>query len=77
MLAADLVKLIAEGERFKVEFKGEEFEPLNDRELVEAVVCLANGQAGRVLVGVEDDGRITGARLKHEAGRTNPARLRR
>lgn len=80
--------LIAAGESLAVEFKGEEKAPLNDRELVETVVCLANrtgAEPGYLLVGVEDDGRITGARPRHGAttdsdrvaaliaGRTRPA----
>ena len=36
-----LHSLIAAGEVLSVEFKGEERLPLNNRELVEAVVCLA------------------------------------
>jgi ATP-dependent DNA helicase RecG len=66
---------IAGGERYDVEFKGEHRQPLNDRDLVEAVVCLANGTGGVLLVGVEDDGRVTGARPRHEAGRTDPLRV--
>jgi len=81
--------LIAAGETLAVEFKGEEKAPLNDRELVETVVCLANrtgAEPGYLLVGVEDDGRITGARPRHGAttdadrvaaliaGRPRPAR---
>ena len=61
-----------------MEFKGEERAPLSDHDLVEAVVCLANrpsSQAAWLLIGVEDDGRITGARPRHEAGRTDTARL--
>ncbi|MEW6229868.1 MAG: ATP-binding protein, partial [Bacillota bacterium] len=57
-----LRRLIEGGETLEVEFKGEERHPLSDHELVEATVCLANrpGQAtGWLLVGVEDDGRIT------------------
>lgn len=61
----DLRALIARGEQFDVEFKGEEREPLNDRDLVEAVVCQANGRGGLLLIGVEDDGRVTGARPRH------------
>ncbi|HPC83852.1 MAG TPA: ATP-binding protein [Thermoanaerobaculaceae bacterium] len=60
--------LIGAGETLAVEFKGEERAPLNDRDLVEAVVCLANragDEPARLLVGVEDDGRITGARPRH------------
>ncbi len=37
-----LRNLSAAGETLAVEFKGEERSPLNDRELVETVVCLAN-----------------------------------
>lgn len=69
--------LTASGEQLAVEFKGEERAPLNDRDLVEAVVCLANRtgtESSWLLVGVEDDGRITGARPRH-GDRTDPDRL--
>lgn len=39
-------RLVAEGESYEVEFKGESRTPLNDRDLIEAVVCLANGSGG-------------------------------
>jgi ATP-dependent DNA helicase RecG len=68
-------RYIADGESLEVEFKGESRTPLNDRDLVEAVVCLANGSGGMLLVGVEDDGTVTGARPRHEVGRTDPLRL--
>ncbi len=70
MTPNQLRTLIAAGETLAVEFKGEETKPLNDRDLVEAVVCLANrsgGDSGWLLVGVEDDGRLTGARARHAA----------
>ncbi|HRT97413.1 MAG: ATP-binding protein [Candidatus Bipolaricaulis sp.] len=73
-----LRNLIAGGETLDVEFKGEEKGPLSDRDLVEAVVCLANrhgSESAWLLIGVEDDGRITGACPRHESGRTDPARL--
>lgn len=45
---------------------------------MEGVVCLAN-RAGNgpawLLVGVEDDGRVTGARPRHGAGVTDPLRI--
>lgn len=69
--------LIAAGETLAVEFKGEERAPLRDRDLVEAVICLANragGEPAWLFVGVEDDGRITGARPRHGAV-TVPARV--
>ena len=78
MTADELRGLIAKGETLDVEFKGEERGTVNDNELVEAVVCLANrsgGDSGWLLIGVEDDGRVTGARPRHEAGRTDPARV--
>lgn len=65
----------AGGERYEIEFKGEHHGKLNDRDLVEAVVCLANGSGGVLLVGIEDDGTISGARARHEAGRTDPLRV--
>jgi ATP-dependent DNA helicase RecG len=73
-----LQALIAAGESLDIEFKGEERSPLSDDELVEAVVCLANRSADTpawLLIGVEDDGRITGSRPRHESGRTDPVRL--
>jgi ATP-dependent DNA helicase RecG len=62
---ADLRGIIAGGEKYDVEFKGEAERPLTDRELVEAVACQANGRGGVLLIGVEDDGRLTGARPRH------------
>jgi len=73
-----LKELITQGESLNVEFKGEEGGPLSDRDLIEAVVCMANRptpQEAFVLIGVEDDGRVTGARPRHEAGTTDPRRL--
>lgn len=74
-LAPRVAQWIAGGETYEVEFKGEQRERLNDGDLVEAVVCLANGTGGALLVGVEDDGTVSGARPRHEAGRTDPLRV--
>ena len=64
-------RLIAQGETLSIEFKGEARESLNDRDLVETAVCLAN-RSGResawLLIGVEDDGHVTGARPRHGRG---------
>lgn len=68
LTADDIDRLRDAGETFEVEFKGEERAALSDPELLEAIVCLANGRGGTLLVGVEDDGRITGARPRHPAG---------
>jgi ATP-dependent DNA helicase RecG len=78
MTRETLLDLIAEGESLAVEFKGEERHPLSDRELVEAVVCMANSpgeNVGYIFLMVEDDGRVTGARPRHEAGKTDSRRL--
>lgn len=58
-------RLIAGSESLTVEFKGESRSSLGDREIVEAVVCMANSDGGAILVGVEDDGSVTGARPRH------------
>lgn len=78
MTPETLRKLIDAGETLNVEFKGEEHRLLNDDELVETAICLANragDESGWLLIGVEDDGRITGARPRHESGRTDPYRV--
>jgi ATP-dependent DNA helicase RecG len=78
MTPEKLQELIAAGESLDVEFKSEERKPLSDDELIEAVVCLTNRSSNApawLLIGVEDDGRVTGARPRHESGRTDPARL--
>ena len=72
---AQIRDLIDAGETFTVEFKGEGARPLSDTDLVEAIVCLANGDGGYLLVGVEDDGTVSGARPRHEAGVTDLGRL--
>lgn len=68
-------RALVDGETYGVEFTSERSGALNDRDLVEAVVCLANGTGGLLLLGVEDDGRPTGARPRHESGRTDPLRM--
>lgn len=70
----DLRSLVAGGERFDLEFVGEEGAAVSDRELAEVVVCLANGRGGTIVLGAEDDGRITGARARH-GQYTDPRRL--
>ncbi len=65
-----LRSILDAGEDFRTEFK----EHVNDDRLIEAVVCLANGDGGRLLVGVDDGGAVIGARPRH-GSRTDPARL--
>jgi len=69
MLDQKYAKILAHGETFTVEFKRR----VDDRELVEAVTCLANGDGGLLFIGVDDDGRVVGADKRHgnvtDAGR--------
>ncbi len=74
----ELRVLIAAGESFDVEFKAEGHRSLNDNDLIEAIICLANRPSdhpGYLLIGVEDDSRVTGAKPRHEAGITDPLRI--
>jgi len=74
MTTDELEQLIAGGETLRVEFKGESVRPLSDRDVYEAVVGLANTEGGSLLIGVEDDGTVTGARPRH-GRRTDVRRL--
>lgn len=69
--------LIKNGETMDVEFKSDRRQ-LSDNDIVEAVVCLSNrpGNAtGWLIIGVEDDGKITGAQPRHENAKTDPIRI--
>lgn len=68
-------------ESLTVEFKSD-LKKLPDRELIEALVCLANAEGGELWLGVEDDGTPTGVHTEHRlldgltgmvAARTSPA----
>lgn len=49
------------GESLTVEFKRHRSKAdLPENELIETVVCLANGEGGTLVLGVEDDGTVTG-----------------
>jgi ATP-dependent DNA helicase RecG len=72
---------LARGETLTVEFKSDR-KPLPDRELVAAIVALANTEGGTLFLGVEDDGTVTGAHRNHQdsaglaaliANKTNPS----
>jgi ATP-dependent DNA helicase RecG len=73
MTPESLQELVQSGETFRVEFKRDK--DLDDTKIVTAVVCLANGQGGRLLLGVDDDGAFSGLSPRH-GDRTDPARLR-
>ncbi len=76
----ELRTLLAQGETLTVEFKSDA-KGLPDRDLVAAVVALANTEGGVLRIGVEEDGAVTGLQPNHEdaaglaaliANRTNP-----
>ncbi len=77
----EIEKLIQQGESLLLEFKSD-LKSLPDRDLVATVVSLANTEGGDLLLGVEDDGRVTGLHPNHVnvsgitsliANKTNPA----
>jgi ATP-dependent DNA helicase RecG len=77
----DIKKRIQQGESLTLEFKSD-LKCLPDRDLVATVVSLANTEGGELLLGVEDDGTVTGLHANHLnisgtpsliANKTNPA----
>ena len=73
--------LIQQGESLSIEFKSD-LKSLPDRDLVATVVSLVNTEGGNLLLGVEDDGTVTGLHANHLnvsgipsliANKTNPA----
>ena len=69
-METSIENLIAGGETYTVEFKSD----VNDDELTEVAVCLANGDGGQILLGVDDDGVVRGAQPRH-GNTTEPRRL--
>jgi ATP-dependent DNA helicase RecG len=57
MLKTELLEIIVNGENSGVEFKRDDIRP---EQLAKEIVALANVKGGKVLLGVEDDGSITG-----------------
>lgn len=55
---------IPTAESLTCEFKSDR-KCLPDRDLIEAVVCMANGEGGEIYLGVEDDGRVSGLHPAH------------
>ncbi len=77
----EILELISRGEDLTLEFKSDR-RCLPDRELIAAVVALANTEGGIILLGVEDSGEITGLHPNHLqisglpaliANKTNPS----
>jgi len=57
MLKTELLEIIANGENSGVEFKRDDIRP---EQLAKEVVAMANFQGGKLLLGVEDDGTVSG-----------------
>lgn len=57
MLRSELLEIIANGENSGVEFKRDDLRP---EQLAKEIVALANFQGGKLLLGIEDDGAISG-----------------
>ena len=60
MSPQDLQQHLAHGETVTCEFKSDR-KQLSDSVIYEEVVALANADGGVLLIGVEDDGTVTGA----------------
>jgi ATP-dependent DNA helicase RecG len=58
--------VIPHRETLEVEFKSDR-DPLNDDDLIEALICLANAQGGTLYLGVENDGAVTGLHTSRPA----------
>lgn len=69
-----LRELLSQGETLTAEFKRDRPHQISDRNIYEAVVGLVNSEGGALLIGVEDDGTVTGAQPRHGAV-TDPVRL--
>ena len=57
MLKSELLEVIANRENSGIEFKRDDIRP---EQLAKEVVALTNFQGGRIILGVEDDGSISG-----------------
>ncbi|WP_296879516.1 helix-turn-helix domain-containing protein [Thomasclavelia sp.] len=60
------MRTIPYNETLLIEFKSDRKGGYPDRDLVEAVVAMANSDGGVLYLGVEDNGEITGLVKKHE-----------
>lgn len=52
------------GETIEIEFKSDRRQ-ISDKEIYEEIVAMANTNGGVLLIGIEDDGMVTGAKLRH------------
>ena len=68
-----LEEIIAGGEAIDQEFKSDRRQ-LSDAQIYEEVVALANSRGGTLLIGIEDDGTVSGTHRRHGTS-TQPLRL--
>lgn len=68
-----LLQRIAQGETLTLEFKSDR-KQISDRIIYEEVVAMANASGGTLLIGVEDNGKITGSQPRHGSS-TDPIKL--
>ncbi len=61
MLKSELLEIISNGENSAVEFKRDDIRP---EQLAKEIVAMVNFKGGRVLLGVEDNGSISGVKRK-------------
>lgn len=61
MLKSELLEIISNGENSGIEFKRDDIRP---EQLAREIVAMVNFQGGRVLLGVDDDGTISGIQRK-------------
>jgi ATP-dependent DNA helicase RecG len=69
-----LHRILEQGETLEVEFKSDRQRALSDNAIYEEIVALANSNGGVLLVGVEDNGSITGCRPRHNTT-TDPLKV--
>ena len=60
-----LEEILSEGEKLNIEFKSERRREYSDKEIYEETIALANTIGGTLLIGVENNGTVTGARPRH------------
>nr|WP_321262343.1 RNA-binding domain-containing protein [uncultured Sphaerochaeta sp.] len=62
MLKSEILEIISNGENSGIEFKRDDIRP---EQLAKEIVALVNFQGGRILLGVEDDGAISGVQREN------------
>jgi ATP-dependent DNA helicase RecG len=70
----ELNRIVSLGESVERELKSDRGQGINDKTIYEEVVALANTDGGVLLIGVEDDGQVTGAKPRH-GDTTEPRKL--